>query len=185
MRKINVIGTTGSGKSTFSNQLAERLGYPCFHMDQLFWKPNWVETGDEEFFPKVESVVTGKTWVLDGNYSRTNDIKWKYADTIVWLDYSYPRTFFQLLRRTINRVVTKAELWPGTGNRESFGRAFMSKYSIFIWFFRNYKRNRKRYEEIERSLKENQVKFVRLRSPKDAKAFLENIHQATRSTTPL
>lgn len=175
MRKINVIGTTGSGKSTFSRELAERLVYPCIHMDELFWKPNWTESADEEFFSKVESVVQGKFWVLDGNYSRTDQIKWKHADTIIWLDYSYVRTFYQLLRRTINRVATKRELWPGTDNRESFGKAFMSKDSIFIWFFHCYKRNRRKYAALDHSLKEGHIEFIRLRSPKDAKAFLKSV----------
>lgn len=173
MRKINVIGTTGSGKSTFSKRLAEKLGYPCIQMDQLFWKSDWVESSDEEFIPKVESAVSGESWVLDGNYSRTNDIKWRSADTIIWLDYSYPRTFFQLLRRTVGRILTKQELWPGTGNRESFGKSFMSKDSIFIWFFRCYKRNKIKYAALHSSPGYSHIKFVRLRSPKAAKIFLE------------
>ncbi len=70
MKKINVIGTTGSGKSTFSRKLADKLSYPCAHMDELFWKPNWVESSDAEFFPKVESFVSKDSWVLDGNYKR-------------------------------------------------------------------------------------------------------------------
>ncbi|RFA29918.1 adenylate kinase [Alkalilimnicola ehrlichii] len=175
MKKINVIGTTGSGKSTFSKLLAKKLGYPCIHMDQLFWKPNWVESSDEEFIPKVESAVSGESWVLDGNYSRTNDIKWQHADTIIWLDYSYARTFLQLLRRTVTRAITKEELWPGTGNRESFSKSFASKDSIFIWFFRCYKRNKIRYEALTRSPAHSHIHFIRLQSPNDAKAFIERI----------
>lgn len=175
MRRINVIGTTGSGKSTFANHLADKLGYTCIHMDQLFWKPGWIESSDEEFIPKVEALVSGETWVLDGNYSRTNNIKWKNADTIIWLDYSYPRTLFQLLSRTVTRVVTKEELWPGTGNRESFRKAFMSKDSIFIWFFKCYKRNKVRYEALEHSFRRGRIDFIRLRSPKEAEAFLERV----------
>lgn len=174
MKRINVIGTTGSGKSTFAKRLAERLGYPCIQMDQLFWKSDWVECSDEEFIPKVESAVSGELWVLDGNYSRTNEIKWKSADTIIWLDYSYPRTFFQLLRRTVGRSLTKEELWPGTGNKESFGKAFMSKDSIFIWFFRCYKLNKIRYVALHSLPEYRHIQFVRLRSPKEAKIFLES-----------
>lgn len=173
MEKVNVIGTTGSGKSTFSMLLAEKLGIPCIHMDQIFWKPNWVESSDEEFIPKVELAVTGEFWVLDGNYSRTNDIKWRHADTIIWLDYSYSRTFFQLLRRTITRIITREELWPGTGNRESVGKSFASRDSIFLWFFRGYKRNTKRYAALGKSLSHSHIKFVRLQNPKDAKAFID------------
>lgn len=173
MDRINVIGTTGSGKSTFSRRLAGRLSYPCVHMGQLFWKPNWVESTDEEFLPRVEAVVSGECWVLDGNYSRTNDIKWRRADTIIWLDYSYSRTFLQLLMLTVTRAVTKEELWPGTGNRESFTRSFASKDSVFIWLFRYYKRNRIRYVELGGSLRNSHIMFVRLRNRKEAKAFIE------------
>lgn len=175
MNRINVIGTTGSGKSTFSENLAAKLAYPCIHMDQLFWKPDWEGSTDEEFIPKVESAISGETWVLDGNYNRTNDVKWKNVDTVIWLDYSYPRTFYQLLIRTINRVLTREELWPGTGNRDSFRRSFMSKDSIFIWFFRSYKRNKLRYVKLYQSPDFERIRLIRLRSPKDAKAFIKSI----------
>lgn len=175
MKKVNVIGTTGSGKSTFAILLSENLGYPCIHMDQIFWKPNWVESSDEEFIPKVESAVSGESWILDGNYSRTNDIKWQHVDTIIWLDYSYSRTFFQLLRRTITRAMTREELWPGTGNRESFGKSFASRGSIFVWFFRCYYRNEKRYAALGESLRYSHIKFIRLHNPADAKAFIEHV----------
>jgi len=174
MKRINVIGTTGSGKSTFAKALAEKLGYPCFHLDQLFWKPNWVETGDEELFSKVEAVTSGDCWVLDGNYNRTNDIKWRHADTVIWLDYSFPRTFFQLLRRTLGRVFTRREIWPRTGNRESFKRSFMSRDSIFLWFFRCYKKNKVRYSEFQKLPEYRHIRFVRLCRPKDARAFIES-----------
>ena len=144
-------------------------------MDQLFWKPNWVESNDDEFIPKIESVVLGESWVLDGNYSRPNDIKWQHADTIIWLDYSYLRIFLQLLVCTITRALTKEELWPETGNRESFRNSFMSKNSIFIWFFHCYKINKIRYTTFSRAPQYSHIKFIRLQSPKDAKAFMESI----------
>ena len=50
MKKILVIGSGGSGKSTFSRRLGEKLGLPVVHLDQLYWRPGWVET------PKVEWV---------------------------------------------------------------------------------------------------------------------------------
>lgn len=173
MKRINIIGTTGSGKSTFARRLAEKLGYPCIHMDQLFWKSGWVHSSDEEFIPKIEAVVSGDTWVLDGNYSRTNGIKWKHADTVIWLDYSYSRTFVQLLKRTINRAVTREELWPGTGNRETFRQSFMSKDSIFIWFFKSYKTNKTRYGELDGLFRKSPINFIRLRSPREAEEFIK------------
>jgi hypothetical protein len=39
--RINVVGTSGSGKTTFARQLAARLDLPYYEMDALFWKPGW------------------------------------------------------------------------------------------------------------------------------------------------
>lgn len=175
MKKINVIGTTGSGKSTFSKKLANKIDCPYIQMDQLFWQPNWVESTDAEFIPKVKDAVSGDYWVLDGNYSRTSDIKWGNSDTIIWLDYSYFRTLLQLFMRTINRVMVKQELWLGTGNTESFGKSFMSKKSIFIWFFKSYKKNKIRYSGLMNSQSIKHVEFIRLRSPKEAAKFIDSI----------
>lgn len=144
-------------------------------MDQMFWKPDWVEPSDEEFFPKLESAISEDCWVLDGNYSRTNAIKWRNVDTIIWLDYSYFRTLFQLLRRTLSRAITKEELWPETGNRESFRMAFASRHSIFLWFFRCYKRNRLRYQALFKSSEYSHINFIHIRSPMEAKAFLQSV----------
>lgn len=43
-----VIGSSGSGKSTLSRQLGHALDIPVFHLDVLFWKPNWVMTSSDE-----------------------------------------------------------------------------------------------------------------------------------------
>jgi adenylate kinase family enzyme len=51
--RINVVGTSGSGKSTFARELAELLNLPFYEMDQLFWKSDWHESSDNELFRKV------------------------------------------------------------------------------------------------------------------------------------
>jgi adenylate kinase family enzyme len=66
--RINVIGTSGCGKSTFSKQLSELLQLPYVQIDQVYWKPQWTEPTDVEFSPKLESAIAGDRWVLDGNY---------------------------------------------------------------------------------------------------------------------
>jgi len=173
MNRVNVIGTTGSGKSIFSKELSSILGVPYIQLDELLWKSNWQESPDEEFLPVVEKAVAGDLWVIDGNFSRTTSIKWLRADTVVWLDFSYFITFKQLLLRTLKRVVRKNELWPNTGNKESFRRSFFSRSSILLWFFQNYSRNRKKYFKAMNSDKYSSLEFVRLTSPGEARTFLE------------
>ena len=175
MNKINVIGTTGSGKSTFSKALAKQLDYPYIEMDLLFWKANWEESTNDEFFSKIREATSTDNWVLDGNYTRSNDIKWENADTIIWIDYSYTRTFLQIFKRTIKRMISQQELWPDTGNKETFRKSFLSKDSILIWFFKSHKKNKLRYATLIKSPKLKHINFVRLQSPKEAQLFIKRV----------
>ena len=113
IQKINVIGTSGTGKSTFSKRLAHALNYPCIEMDKVFWEPNWKWPTDENFFSDLKAYLNQDTWVLDGNYTRTVPIKWEKVDLIIWLDYSFTRTLLQAIKRAIHRSLTKEELWEG------------------------------------------------------------------------
>ena len=57
MKFINIIGTTGSGKSTFARQLAQKLDLAYIEMDDLFWLDNWQEPTDEVFFEKLKNKI--------------------------------------------------------------------------------------------------------------------------------
>ena len=185
MKRINIIGTTGSGKSTLAIALSELLGYPYVQMDQLFWKSNWQETSDEEFFPKLAEALSGEVWILDGNYSRSNKAKWERVDTIIWVDFGYIRTLFQLVNRTISRAISRQELWPGTGNKESFFKTFMSKDSILIWFLRCYHKNRIRYSKLMQSTEYSHLEMIRLKSPNEVRNFIKHAHNKSLKSTSL
>ena len=40
MRKILVLGCSGSGKSTFAVKLHNATGLPLFHLDNVWWRPS-------------------------------------------------------------------------------------------------------------------------------------------------
>jgi adenylate kinase family enzyme len=105
--RINVIGTSGSGKTTFCLQLAKKLNIPHIQLDEIFWKPNWQQSTDDEFYSKLRTALNSDHWILDGNYQRCEFIKWENIDLIIWLDYSFPRTVFQAIKRAIKRSWTK------------------------------------------------------------------------------
>ncbi len=48
--KINVVGTSGVGKSTLARRLAQILSLPYIEMDRLYWRPDWQGTPDDELF---------------------------------------------------------------------------------------------------------------------------------------
>lgn len=171
--KINIVGTTATGKSTFGRKLAAKMGIPFLEMDAIFWRPNWQEPSDEEFFPKLENALAAHSWVLDGNYTRTIPIKWKHIDTVIWLDYSFKTTITQSVLRAFKRAYSKTELWPETGNYETFGKMF-SKQSIIWWCIKNYSKNKKKYKRIMENPTYSHIKFVRLTSHEEAQAYIDS-----------
>ncbi len=175
MNKIIVVGVTGSGKSTVSKKLSQKLGLPYIQLDFLFWKPDWEQSQDEEFFEKIQKALDQKSgWVIDGNYGRTNHLTWKEADTVVWIDLPFWLVFYQSLSRTLMRALTMKELWEGTGNRESFFRMF-SKDSILLWLFKTYSSTNARYEARMSDPAYQHLRFYRLRSRREVNRFLNQV----------
>jgi adenylate kinase family enzyme len=178
MMRINVVGSSASGKSTFARSLANALGIPYIEMDQIFWEPNWTQPTDEIFFNRLVDALNANSWVLDGNYNRTREIKWRTVQTVIWLDYSFTRTLYQSLKRSFIRALSRKELWPGTGNKESFSRALFSKESVILWMISNYSRVRKRYQADMQNPKYSHIQFIRISSPIEARSFIKFLSRA-------
>lgn len=175
MKRINVVGTSGSGKSTFSRLLASKLDYPYLEMDAMFWKANWQESSDEEFLSILKRQLSQDCWVLDGNYNRTALIKWQNVDCVIWVDYSFSRTLYQAIKRALLRSITKVELWKNTGNVESLRKSFFSRDSVILWTIKTYRRNRVHYSEMFQDPNYRHINFVRVTNPKMAKAYINQL----------
>jgi adenylate kinase family enzyme len=171
-QRISVIGTSGSGKTTFAKQISQHLAIPHIELDALYWEPNWVEAPDYIFRERVLNALSSDSWVVDGNYSPVRDIVWAKADTIVWLDYSLLIIMTRLLWRTFERGLTQQELW--SGNKETLQKAFLSRDSILLWALQTYSRRRKEYPILFAQPEYSHLKFVQLRSPKAANDWLNN-----------
>ena len=86
-KKIIVIGPSGAGKSYFSKQLANITNLPLYHLDNLFWKQDKTHITREEFDDKLFELLKQDNMIIDGDYSRTYELRIKYADTIFFLDF--------------------------------------------------------------------------------------------------
>ena len=174
MKRIIVIGSSGAGKTTLAKELSVRLGIPHVELDSLYHQPNWQPASDEDFLTSVKTVTQGDSWVLCGNYySKIGQEIWPQADMIIWCNYSFWRVFWQLLHRTFTRGIVRAELW--NGNRERLSSLF-TKNSIVWWMLKTWKKQTIRYEEMFRQ-PTFPATLVRLRNPKEKRAFLESIKQ--------
>lgn len=176
MRRIAVIGTTGSGKTIMAREISARTRFPHVELDALSWGPNWSETPREVFKERVDLALRGDAWVVDGNYSRVRDIVWGRADTLVWLDYPLRLILWRLLLRTTRRIFSGEALW--NGNRESLRVAFFSRKSLFVWVLQTYRRIRRAYPKLIQEPEYAHLQMVRFQSPREANAWLSRVGAA-------
>jgi adenylate kinase family enzyme len=172
-RRINVVGTSASGKTTFSRALADRLGIPHVELDALHWEADWREAPDEVMRERVDRATSGAEWVVDGNYAVVREIVWARAEAVIWLDLPLRTVLWRYATRTRRRITSRDEIWRGTGNRERLTMHLLRRDGLLWWILSTYRRRRRDYPRL---LAANpRLHAVRLRSAAAADAWLAGV----------
>jgi adenylate kinase family enzyme len=173
LHRISVVGTTGSGKTTLAHQVSRKLGISHIELDALYWEPNWTGASAEIFRTRLQIALQRKDWVTDGNYGTVRDIIWRRATTVVWLDYPYWLTFWRMFRRTIKRIITHELLWEHS--HDTWRRQFMTKDSLFLWFFKSYHRRRREMPLLMQRPEFRHLYFIHLRHRSETEHWLTEL----------
>ena len=171
-RRINVKGTSGAGKTTFSADLAHRLNLTSIELDALYHGPNWSEPTIAEFRARVRAAMDAapEGWVIDGNYdSSLGDTVVSAADTVVWLDLPLWLKMRRLWSRTLYRIRHEPELW--NGNRETWRGTFLGRDSLFVYGIHAHIRHRRHWP----ARFGQDPRFVRLRSDAQVSRWLDQL----------
>ena len=86
MKKIIVIGCSGSGKTTFSQKLCEKTGIQLFFLDAVWHRSDKTHISREEFDKRLGEILALDSWIIDGNYSRTLERRISACDTVILFD---------------------------------------------------------------------------------------------------
>jgi adenylate kinase family enzyme len=86
MKKIIVIGCPGSGKTTFSEKLRDKIGLPLFYLDAIWHKPDRTHISRDDFDARLGDLLSLDSWIIDGNYSRTLERRLAACDTVFFFD---------------------------------------------------------------------------------------------------
>ncbi|MEC2062757.1 DNA topology modulation protein [Bacillus inaquosorum] len=167
MKKVVLIGSGGSGKSTLARQLGTTLKINVYHLDALFWKPNWVGVPKDEQRKVQNELVSKEEWIIDGNYGGTMDLRLNAADTIIFLDIHRTICIFRAFKRILQyRNKTRPDM--GEGCEERFDLEFFK----WIWNYPKIKRPEilKRLEQLSKD-----KQFIILKSPKEVQKFLKKV----------
>jgi adenylate kinase family enzyme len=169
MRRIIVVGCQGSGKTSLSRNLGQKLALPVVHLDVLYWRPGWKPSDKPNFRARVTDAIAGDAWVVDGSFSGLAfDLTLARADTLVVIDR--PRWLCQwriLLRSAFDRDKARPDLPEGCP--EQFDWKLMRE----AW---RYDTERAPVIEAERMQYGADVPVVRLRRDRDIQGFLDSLH---------
>ncbi|EIM06585.1 hypothetical protein A1A1_10556 [Planococcus antarcticus DSM 14505] len=181
MQRIMVLGvSSGVGKSSFSRKLADISAIPVYHLDAYFWKPGWVESSDKEFGGEQQQLVEQDSWIIEGNYTSTYEIRSQKADTIVYLELPLAVCLYRVVKRRImNHGKTRPDMAHGCPEKldKDFLMFIISTYSA-----RKVKMRKRMKQFIEES-PHNQVIF--LRNQKEIERFLKEKADALFSNPPI
>ena len=89
MKKVIVIGCPGSGKSTVSRALYNKIGIPLYHLDMMYWNSDKTTVEEIVFLERLSAVLEKDEWIIDGNYGSTMELRMAACDTVIFLDYPF------------------------------------------------------------------------------------------------
>lgn len=175
MRKVLVIGSPGAGKSTLGKALARLTGLPLYHLDALYWKPNWAKTPNAEWDELLRRLVAEPAWIIDGNYGRTLDIRIQAADTVIWLDKPRLLCEWRVIKRRVTAIGrVRSDMGDDCVERLLVDREFVA-FLRFIW---NFPKASGIEGKLRRLAGEGSGKrIIRLRSDREAAAYLAQLRQ--------
>ena len=165
MQRIIIIGCPGSGKSRLSKILAKKLNLPLIHLDKLYWKPNWQEVSKEEFNELLLNELQKPLWILDGNFGRTLELRLKYADHVILMNYPTLTCILRVLKRVItNRGKTREDMTEGCNEK------------LDIEFLKYVKKFKKiRLPQMMQVLNKSTVPVTQIKNDRELKRFINSL----------
>lgn len=170
MKKILIIGSGGAGKSTLARELGIILNLEVIHLDAFYWNPGWVETPKLEWQSIIQNLILRESWIMDGNYSGTLDIRLPLADTVIFLDFPRLLCLWRVIKRSWQYAgQSRPDMASGCPERLTW------QFLKFVWTYPITRRPV--ILDKLRLLTLNQQVII-LRQPKEVREFLQKIsHQ--------
>ena len=164
MKKILVIGSGGVGKSIFARRLGAVLKLEVIHLDALYWSSGWVEMPKDKWRVVVEELLRRDSWIMDGNYGGTFDMRLAACDAVLFLDLPRLVCLQRVLKRRARyHKATRPDMAGGCDERLSW------EFVKWVW---NYP-SKKKPAILEKLKSVSQTKpVVILRSDSEIEGFL-------------
>ena len=164
--RIAIIGNSGSGKSWLSKQIAKLTGHPLYHLDNEFWKPDWVMTPRDERITRLNEIMRGEQWIIDGNYDSSIEMRLAAADLTIFLDINRLVCIVSILRRHGKK---RSDL-PNYLDEPSIFRKEVLEFLKWVWSYP--KTGRKTVVELREKYPDKT--FLHIKTRREATQLVKN-----------
>jgi adenylate kinase family enzyme len=172
MKKIIVIGSSGAGKTYFSKRLSRILSIELVHIDRVYWGAGWSEPAKDDWKSTLADLLARDSWIIDGNYTGTLDMRLAACDTVIFLDIRRTLCTWRVIRRTL-RFYRRNRPDMADGCVERFDLPFLG----FIW---NYpKKTRPKILSLIEAHRDS-ADLIHLRSPREVRQFIHDLERRGR-----
>lgn len=104
MRKIYILGHSGSGKTHLSKMLSSKLKIPCYDMDEVRFIEKFTKARTKIQRKKmVDKIIKKKYWIIDARGTDWDRQAMLEADTIVWLRTPAYKRVIRIFKRYFKR----------------------------------------------------------------------------------
>lgn len=107
MKKIHIIGSVGSGKTTLAKEMSLKLEIPFFELDNVVWerqKSGDIRRTEQERDEYLRQILQSESWIIEGvhNEDWVSD-SFHHADLIIFLDTQYSIRTWRIIKRFIKQ----------------------------------------------------------------------------------
>lgn len=177
--KIMIIGSPGSGKSTYSRAISQRLTYPIFYLDYYWHQFDYSEAARLQLNRQQNKFMQEHDHcIIDGNYSSTMPDRMKQADLIIWLQVSRMTAIKRVIQRSLRQ-----KWWHQSriDMAENFSEHFDREYWQFLKFVWDYPRRNNQLIKANYQKYAVNKTLVILKNQSEKEQFLQDLIKLAKS----
>lgn len=136
--KICIIGPSGVGKTTISQQLSCRLNITNHEFDDIYWdlsNEHYIKNSQENMNARIQEILQLDQWIMEGAYDKRLLPFFQESSTILRLKIPYWLCAFRLIKRFIGAKITNkqpVETWANTVELLKFSKNFDHRLDEFF-----------------------------------------------------
>jgi adenylate kinase family enzyme len=104
MKRIHIIGSVGSGKTTLARILSSKRGIPFYELDNVVWqrtKTGDIRRSEQERDEYLNQIIHSDSWIIEGVHHKWVLPSFHAADLIIFLDTPFAKRKTRIIKRFI------------------------------------------------------------------------------------